>query len=131
MLFGPQAGKVREKTARAPSSVLHSSNSASTIFCPAQLVERVFDRYQEGVPLIRPDTGKSSPDQQVRQVVDEHGSPAGLTVIYVRMTSRTWLADEAEVDRAIDGAVDRVMTRPQGSDNAVTATDASGGYMST
>jgi hypothetical protein len=48
-------------------------------------------------------------------------------VIFVRMTSPTWLANEAEVDSAIDGAVDRVMTRPQGSDNAVTATDASGG----
>ena len=48
-------------------------------------------------------------------------------MIFVRMTSPTWLANEAEVDSAIDGAVDRVMTRPQGSDNAVTATDASGG----
>ena len=63
---------------------------------------------------------------------DTDGNPVGLTVIYVRMTSETWLADEEEVDRAIDGAVDRVMTRPLGSDNAVSATDASSGvYVDT
>ena len=51
---------------------------------------------------------------------DTDGNPVGLTVIYVRMTSETWLADEEEVDRAIDGAVDRVMTRPLGSVSTVS-----------
>jgi hypothetical protein len=51
----------------------------------------------------------------------------GCTVHFVRMSSPAWPLSAAELDAAIDATVHRVKTRPEGADNAVNATQSSGG----
>lgn len=80
----------------------------------------------------------SGPDLQVVRVMSEDGKRILLTVVYVRMKGKDgspspyWRLTDAELDAAIESTVQRVETRPDGTDNAITSTSPSGGvYVDT
>ena len=88
------------------------------------ILERVHDPYHGGLAPIRPSPGGA--DLQTTRFVGDDGAVL-LIVTYVRMESEAWKADDQHVGAAVGGAVHRAATRADGTDNAVTSGDPTGG----